>query len=124
MTLINLSGEFKFGMTSAQTGINIREQRTTVEPEYREMLPGLNNEIRGGAIGAAKKTVSISGEVATDTGIMAATFIAGFAPANSSAYFGAPATVLLMTRAEVTESRSGWKDLSADFEAYAGIATV
>lgn len=122
MTLVNMSASTAagFGVSADETGINVREFRCTVEPEYIEHLPNKVNEVRGSAIGAMKLTLSISGEILLTTGIMAATATAAVTVANSKTYFGAPTTGLTLTRGEVTESRDGWKDVSVDFEAFAG----
>lgn len=123
VTLINLTASTSagWGVAADETGINIREFKSTIEPEFIEILPGKNNLARGKAVGDMKLTVNISGEVLLATGIMAATAIVAFSPTNSTAYFGAPQTDLYLTRAEVTQSRDGWKDVSIDMEAYAGI---
>ena len=120
MTLINLDG-FQRGVAEDEDGINCREIKTTVEPEYLEFLGDLVNEARGAAVGAMKLAVSISGEVSGASGLMAASAVAAFTPANSIAYFGAPATGLYLEKGEVTESRDGWKDVTCDFWARAGI---
>lgn len=121
-TLINLTASTAagWGVAAEETGVNIREFKCTVEPEFIEHLPGKQNEVRASAIGPMKLTVNISGEVLLATGVMAATAITKFTPTNSVAVFGAPTTALLLTRGEVTMTRDGWKDVSADFEAYAG----
>lgn len=123
LTLVNLSG-FAAGVTADETGINVEEFKTTVEPEFRNVVPGKTGEGRGFVVAAMKKNVSISGEVSGSTGVMAAVAATAFAPANSSAYFGAPSTGLYLTKGEVTESRDGGalKKMSAEFEALAGIA--
>lgn len=123
VTYVNLTG-FKREVTSDELGINIREFKTRVEPEFNEVLPGKNGCGRGRAVASPKKTVSLSGEVGDLTvasGIGLATFTAAFTPVNSSAYFGAPTTGLYLLNAEVTEGREQWKDLSAELEALAGI---
>jgi hypothetical protein len=120
MQLINLTG-FQRGVAEDEDGINIREFKTTVEPEFIEFLNDKVNEARGAAIGAMKLAVSIAGEVAGATGLMAASAVEAFAPANSVAYFGAPETGLYLEKGEVTEARDGWKDVTCDFWARAGI---
>lgn len=123
LTLVNLSG-FAAGVTEDETGINIEEFKTVVEPEFRNIVPKKTGEARGFVVAPMKKNVSISGEVSGATGVMAAVATTAFAPANSSAYFGAPTTGLYLLRGEVTESRDGGalKKMSAEFEAVAGIA--
>ncbi len=122
VTLINLTAmtEGGWGVEADETGINVREFKVTVEPEFIEHLPGKNNEIRGSAIAAMKSTVDISGEVLGSTGVMAASAIVAFDPTNSTAWFGAPTTGYLLTRGEVTMSRDGWTDVSTSFENFAG----
>ena len=123
LTLINLSG-FSAGVASDETGINVKEFKTTVEPEFKNYVPGKTGEIRGAVLAPMKKSVTISGEVTGNTGIMAAVAATAYAASNSSAYFGAPTTGLYLVRGEVTESRDNGalKEMSADFEAYAGIS--
>lgn len=120
LTLINLTG-FIRGVVSDEVGVNIREVRRTIEPEFIEVLGDKQNLARGKAVAPMKLTASISGEISGATGIMAATAATAFTPANSMAFFGAPTTGLYLTRAEVSNERASWHDLSADFEAYAGI---
>lgn len=120
LTLVNLTG-FQRGILTDEVGINIREHKTTVQPELKEFLKDKQNLNRGFATGPMQKEVNIQGEVSGATGLMAATATTAFAEANSSAYFGAPTTGLYLDKAEVTESRDGWKDVTADFSAFAGI---
>ena len=120
MDLRNATG-FHYGVAEDETALAIESFKTTVEPEYVEPLLSKVNERRGEAIGARKKSVEIAGEVGGSTGLMAATMIAAFAPANSSAYFGAPTTGLCLRTGEVTEKRDGWKAVTATLEAFAGI---
>jgi len=122
VTLINLTG-FQAGVAADETGINIKTFKTTVEPEFNNILAGKSGTARGKGVGDMKKNVSLDGEVSGSTGVMAATATAAFTPANSSSYFGAPTTGLYLTKGEVTESRENgaWKEMSAEFEAYAGI---
>lgn len=121
MTLINLSG-FARGVTSDETSVNIESFEVTVEPEYKEILPNKTNEARGVAVGAMKKTVTMSGEIGGASGIMAASATSSFSPANSTSYFGAPSTGLYLDTATVTENRADWKKFTATLTAYAGIA--
>lgn len=122
LTLLNLTG-FAAGVTADETGINVEEFKTVVEPEFRNVIPGKTGEGRGIVLAPMKKNVTITGEVSGSTGVMAATAAVAFAPANSSAYFGAPTSSLLLTKGEVTENRDGGalKKMSAEFEALAGI---
>mgnify|MGYP006928219181 CR=1 FL=1 len=120
MTLVNLTGAQR-GVAADETGINIRNFRTAVEPEFKDFLNGKNGEATGFAVAAMKKTVTIEGEVLGSTGLMAAVSTTAFAPANSSAYFGAPTTGLYLDKGEVTEDRDGWKDVNAELTANAGI---
>jgi hypothetical protein len=123
VTLINLTGA-AWGIASDETGVNIREFKCTVEPEFIEHLPGKTNEVRGSAIAAMKLTVDISGEYMGATGVLAATSIVAFVPTNSTAYWGAPTTGLLLTRGELTLARDGWKDVVTSFESFAGRTTA
>lgn len=120
ITLVNLTG-FQRGIASDETGINVRQFRTVVEPEWKEFLGDKQNAARGFAVAPMKKTVNIEGEVSGSTGVMAAVATTAFAPVNSSAYFGAPTTGLYLDRGEVTEGRDAWKDVTAEFTANAGI---
>lgn len=123
LTLQNLTG-FSAGVTSDETGCNIRSFKTVVEPEFRNVVPGKTGEGRGFVIAPMKKNVTIDGEVTGATGVMAATATTAYSASNSSAYFGAPTTGLYLLRGEVTESRDNGalKEMSAEFEALAGIA--
>jgi hypothetical protein len=120
MTLVNLTGAQR-GVNADEVGINIREFKTEVEPEYKDFLNGKNGEKRGFAVAAMQKVVSIDGEVMGSTGLMGATATTAFAPANSTAYFGAPTTGLYLDKGTVTENRDGWKDVSAQLTANAGV---
>ena len=90
-TLINLSG-FQDGVAADETGINIKEIKTSVEPEMNNVVPGKYGAARGRVVGPMKKNVSISGEVSGATGVMAAVSTSAISLANTTAYFGAPTT--------------------------------
>lgn len=117
MILVALEG-FKRGVSADEADMNIEEVSTTVEPQFQEWLPGKTGEIRGGAIGAAKKTVSIKGELSDVPGF---TLTAAATIANSTSYFGAGAMDLFMTRGTVTEARQDWWKMEAEFIGHAGV---
>lgn len=121
-TLVNLTG-FQDGVAADETGINIKEIKTSVEPEFRNVIPNKYGVGRGFVVAPAKKEVSISGEVTGATGVMAAVFVTALTLANTTAYFGAPTTGLYPKKAEITESREGGalKEMSMELEAIAGI---
>jgi hypothetical protein len=123
LTYINLTG-FQGGVAADETGINIKTFKTDVEPEFKNLLQGKTGEVRGFGVAPMKKIVTIDGEVSGSTGVMAATATAAFTPANSSSYFGAPATSLYLDKGSVTENRENgaWKEVSTEFSAYAGIS--
>lgn len=122
LTLINLTGATA-GVTSDETGINVKSFKTSVEPEFITVVPGKDGAARGKVVAPMKKEVTIDGETLGSTGVMAALATTAFSPANVSSYFGAPTTGLYLTKGEVTESRDGGalKEMSATFEALAGI---
>lgn len=126
ITLINLSGQTNVahGVAADETGINIASFKTTIEPEFKKPLNNKQDEVRGWAVGAIKKEVSIEGEQLLLTGVMAIVATTAFAPTNTSSgtgYFGAPTTGLYMDRAEITESRGEWKSVSVTLTANAGV---
>jgi hypothetical protein len=122
-TLINLSG-FQDGVAADETGINIKEFKTKVEPEFRNKVPNKYGAVRGIVVAPMMLEVSLSGEVTGATGIMAAVATSATSLSNSTAYFGAPSTGKYLKSAEVTENRDGGalKEMSAEFDAHAGIA--
>lgn len=122
-TLLNLSG-FQDGIAADETGINIEEFKATVEPEFRNVIPGKYGAARGVVLGPAKLNVALRGEVSSALGIMAAVFGTATTIANTTAYAGAPTTGKYLTKFEVTEARENGKlkEVSAEFEALAGVS--
>ena len=122
ITLVNLTG-FKPGVQQDEIGINIKTFKTTVEPEFKNFADAKDGTHRGFGVAPMKKVVTMDGEVTGSTGLMAATASVAFAPANSSAYFGAPTTGLYLDKGDVTEDREGgkWQDVSVELSAHAGI---
>jgi len=120
MTLVNLTGAAR-GVAQDETGINIRSFKTSVEPEFKDKLPGKNGEIRGFAVGAMQTTVSIEGEVMGNTGIMALTATTSASVANAYTYFGNGAPDLYLDKGEVTEARDGFKDVSVELSGNQGV---
>jgi hypothetical protein len=120
VTLVNLTG-FQWGINADETGINIRSFKCKIAPEFKEYLKGKSGAKRGFAVEVPELTISLEGEISGATGVMAAVTTTATTLANSSAYFGAPTTGKYLDSAEVTEGREGWKDLTAEFSAQAGI---
>lgn len=125
-TLLNLSASTSVGhgVSSDETGIQIDEFKTSIEPEYKKPLNNKVDEVRAWAIGSVKKEVTITGERLLLTGVMAAVVGTAFAPTNTSSgtgYFGAPTTGLYLDKAEVTEKRGDWIGMTATFTANAGV---
>lgn len=123
LTLVNLTN-FLPGVAEDETAANVKTFKTVVEPEFRNVIPSKNGTGRGFVSAPMKKTVTIDGEVAGSTGLFAAVIGTAFAPANSSAYWGAPTTGLYLLKGEIEESRESGalKSFSVEFEALAGIA--
>jgi len=123
LTLINLTG-FHPGVTSDETGINVKSFKRKIEPEFNNVVPAKDGTARGRVVAPMKLQVTIDGEVSGSTGVMAATAVAAFTPANSVAFFGAPTTGLYLLNASVDDSRENGalQEMSAEFEALAGIA--
>jgi len=121
LVLVNTTG-FVRGIRNDETGINIKEFKTKVEPEFTEELKDRVNTCRGFAQGPMMATVTISGEVNTGlTGVMASVLGTSLTTANSRAYFGAPSTGLYLMNGEVTEAREGWLDMTGEWKSYAGV---
>jgi hypothetical protein len=126
ITLLNLSAQTNVGhgVTSDETGINVSSFKISIEPEFKKPLNDKSDEVRGYAIGAVKKEVSIEGEQLLLTGVMAAVVGTAFVPTNTTSgtgYFGAPTTGLYLDKAEISMSRGEWKTVSASFTANAGV---
>ena len=126
ITLINLSGQTNVahGVAADETGINISSFKVSIEPEFKKPLNSRIDEVRGWAVGAVKKEVTIEGEQLLLTGVMAAVVGTAFVPSNTSSgtgYFGAPTTGLYLDKADVSESRGDWKTITASFTANAGV---
>jgi hypothetical protein len=120
VTLVNLSG-FQHGVNADETGISIESFRARVAPEFKNFALNKAGEKRGFAVAAAELTVSIEGEIIGNTGVMAATLTTATTIANSTAYFGAPTTGKYLDSAEVTETRDGFKRVSLELSAHAGV---
>jgi hypothetical protein len=114
LTLINLSG-FQRGVASDEVGINCSRFTLEVEPEVNEWLAGISGEARGKAVGSPMAKLTIEGEISGSTGVMAATFLVAFVPANSVTYFGRSAGGFYLDRASIEQERDGWKKVSAEF---------
>jgi hypothetical protein len=120
VTLVNLTG-FQHGVNADETGISIESFRARVAPEFKNFALNKTGEKRGFAVAAAELTVSIEGEVIGNTGVMAAILTTATTIANSTAYFGAPTTGKYLDSAEVTETRDGFKRVSLELSANAGV---
>jgi hypothetical protein len=120
VTLVNLSG-FQQGVNADETGISIESFRARVAPEFKNFALNKSGEKRGFAVAAAELTVSIEGEVTGSTGVMAAALTTATSISNVTTYFGAPTTGKYLDSGEVTETRDGFKRVSLEFSANAGI---
>jgi hypothetical protein len=121
VTLVNLSG-FQHGVNADETGISIESFRARVAPEFKNYALNRVGEKRGFAVAPAELTVTIEGEITGTTGLMAAVLATATTIANTTAYFGAPTTGKYLDSGEVTESRDGFKRVSLEFSAQAGIS--
>lgn len=121
ITLVNLTGYQRGFNGVTETAVNLKSFKVAVEPEYKDYLQGPDGTNIGFAVAPMKKTVNMDGEVGGTTGIMAATASVAFAPVNASDYWGAPSTGLYFDRGDVTKSRDGWKEFTAELSAHAGI---
>lgn len=128
-TIVNLTGATD-GVSSDETGVNIKRFVCTVEPEFRKFYAGKYGPRRGGVIAPAMLRVSLEGEILGNSGVMAASFTSGNTVANSTAWFGAPTVgtstgnaLLLLEKAVVTADREEGELLAValDYDAYAGI---
>jgi len=121
LVLVNLTG-YQRGLNGVtEVGVNLKSFKVAVEPEFKDYLPGPDGTNIGFCVAPMKKTVTMDGEVGGSEGIMAATAATAFAPANSSNYWGAPATGLYFDKGEVTVDRGAWKEFNAELSAHAGI---
>ena len=122
-TLINSSG-FTSGISSAETGINVSSIKLAIEPEFRTERLNIYGAIVGWAIGPVKLEVDIEGEIAGNTGWMAATFVAAVSIANTTLYWGAPTTGLYPISGTVDMERANgaWLKMSMKAMANAGVA--
>lgn len=124
VTLLNSTG-YVWGIASDEVGIKAATFNVRVEPEFRAPRMGLQNAIEGWAVGPNQITVSIEGDINNTTGVMAATAIVAFTPANSITYFGgAQSGVLFMTDAEVRNERGSWKTVSINFQSNSGVTAA
>lgn len=122
LTLVNLSG-FQRGVASNEAGININRFSIEISPEINDWLPGKDGQARGKAVGDPMGKLTLEGEIFdVSVGIMAASFIAAFAPVNTTAFFGRSAGGFYLDRGTVTQDRSGWRDANAELESRFGVA--
>jgi hypothetical protein len=122
-TIVNLSTGYQDGISADEVGINISKFEVTVEPEYRNKLPGKYGAARALIIGPMMLLISVAGEVLGATGLMAVVIGTGATIANSVAFFGAPTTGKYLTKAVIAAEREQGKLMTVEleFDSYAGI---
>lgn len=121
VTLVNLSG-FVWGIASDETGINCETFTLQVQPEINEWVPGINGQARGKVVGDPMGELTIEGEYAGSTGVLAAVFTTAFVPTNSVTFFGRSAGGFYLDEGTVTQSRSALRKVSTKFSSRFAVA--
>ncbi len=124
ITLVNAAG-YRHGIASAESGVNAETITVSTEPQIRAELPDINGEATGFAVSAPRSTITISGEVsnvATYTGLVAATFATAATVANFDDLGGQTTGGVYATSLEVTQNRNGWTSFTFNGMRVPGIA--
>lgn len=120
VTLKNSSG-YSFGVATDETGIKVATFTRRYAPEFKEPRHGLQNLIEGWAIGDIQADITIEGEINATTGVMAIVATTAFAPSGDVTEFGFSTGGFYMNSAEVREERGGWKSVTVELQANAGV---
>lgn len=111
----------QWGVLNDEAGINVEEHNADVAPEFKEFLFNKVNQKRAFAVAPPEANITIRGETLGSTGLVAATFIATSAVANSYAYGGITVTatswVPYPDSITVQSRRDGWKNLEIKLSA-------
>lgn len=125
MTLVGPGiASFKHGIALDETGINAQAFSRQYKPEFIDLLHGINGEVRGQARGAVMTTLTVSGQVAGSTGVMAFTFYTACTLANVIDGFGQTAGLVLLDDATVSSTFDGWQGVNQTLSRYAGITSI
>jgi len=119
-TLVSLSG-FTRGISSDESGINIESLDVSSRPEFKDFVNGKDGLVRGFAVGDVMSEITISGEVLSTAGIMNIAIGTAFVPTNSVNNFGQSAGGCYPDSVSLTQSRDGFKKVSAQFTRNANV---
>lgn len=112
VTLVDLSG-YQFGIETAETSIEVKSFVVVTEPQFKNYQVSRTNENIGFAVGPARQTITLEGELnASSLGVLAFTFATACTLANDKDYFGVTTGDVFMDSVTVTQSFGGFKSLS------------
>jgi hypothetical protein len=114
-SIIGGSG-YQKGVEAAETGINCESFSVRYFPFVDERLNGITGEpvVRARST-AWSREVSVSGEVNGSSGLLAFTINGACTFGNDVADFGGTTGTLLMNDSTITQTRDGWRSLSASY---------
>jgi hypothetical protein len=121
-TLVDLSG-YSYGVTSAETSMEIKNFTVQVAPQFKTMVQDRSNSNKGFVAGPPRSSISIQGDVsATSSGWWDWTFVTAITIANDTTVFGAGATGgVYLDSATVTEAYDQVKTISAELSCDLGV---
>lgn len=112
VTLVNLSG-WQWGVEADETSVNIESYSVTYKPEQKEFGRNKSGTKIGFAADDPEAEITIEGEVTGSTGLLAASFTTAVTVANDHADFGLSAGTIFLDEANPSQSRDGFRRISA-----------
>lgn len=112
VTIVGLSG-LKYGVETAETGINCETFECRYFPYVNAKLDGITGEPVARAQSAKlSREITISGEVTGSSGVMAFATGAACAVANDVSTWGDGTGTILFDEATESQNRTGWRSAS------------
>lgn len=112
LTLTNLTG-YQSGIEVAEVGMNLESFSITYKPEFKRKLPNHLGQTTGfvqPSVPSAELTMT--GEVNSALGQMAATFYVALTITNDVGLFGRTAGTFWLDEATEEQSRDGWRRIT------------
>jgi hypothetical protein len=113
LTIVGTPAAVQRGIELGETGIVCRRVAVRYFAEVNDRLEGITGEATLRAISAKfSRDITVEGEVAGATGIMAFNLAVALTFANDMATFGDGTGKILLDEATETQERSGWRSVS------------
>lgn len=116
------TGNFFYGVPLPEVGISVKTVTTRYFPEINAPIMDNVGEIRG-RVKSTKfsRDITIEGEVAGATGVMAWGLLTACIPANNIARFGDGTGTPLLDEVTITDQRAEWEMFSAKLSSNPGL---